>query len=106
MIEIRDETGDVVEIQISAQDFIEAGLLSAGGVLLPGHPWFDATISQNLPPGWREEAITACDGGCFAFKPGSALMVPVTEKALTDYIHGGEYEERLETIGDTETLNS
>ena len=106
MIEIRDETGDVVEVQISARDFVEAGLLSAGGILLPGHPCFDATISQNLPPGWREEALTACDGGCFVFRPGSALMMPASKEQLTDYIHSGEYQERLEAIGETETLNS
>lgn len=106
MIEIRDESGDVVEIQLSTQDFVEAGLLSAGGVLLPGHPLFDVTVSQNLPPGWREQALTACDGGCFAFRPGSALMVPMTKEALSDYIHSGEYEERLETIGEPETLNA
>ena len=100
MQEIRDETGELVEVRITTDDFVNAGLLSSGGIILPGHPLHDVTLNQNLPPGWEDQALSACNGGHFVFKLGSALMVPATESDLTDYLHGGEYEERLQQIGE------
>ena len=101
MIEIRDAEGNVVEVQVSAQDFIDAGLLSQGGIILPGNPLYDASLAQNLPPGWADDAVSACGAGAFVFKLGSGVMVPVSEAELTDYLNGGEYDERLELIGES-----
>ncbi|MEO0884662.1 MAG: hypothetical protein AAFY54_01855 [Cyanobacteria bacterium J06648_10] len=106
MIEIRDEKGDLREVRLTANDFVDAGLLSSGGIILPGHPLHDVTINQNLPPGWQEDAFNDCNAGQFIIKAGSALMTPASEQELTEYLHGGEYEEHLENIGESETLNS
>lgn len=101
MIEIRDAEGDVVEVRISQQDFIDAGLQSPGGVILPGHPCHDVTLAQNLPPGWADKAANSCGAGAFVFKLGSGLMVPASKAELTEYLDGGEYDERLESIGES-----
>ena len=101
MIEICDAEGDVVEVQVSAQDFIDAGLLSPGGIILPGNPAYDASLAQNLPPGWADEAVGSCGAEAFVFKVDSGLMVPASASELTDYLNGGEYDERLELIGES-----
>lgn len=101
MIEVRDETGEVVEVQISAEDFVDAGLLSRGGIILPGHPCYDTTLSHNVPPGWEEEAVGSCDGQNFVFKVDSGLMVPASDAQLAEYLQGGEYEERMTAIGES-----
>lgn len=100
MIEVRDQTGEVVGVRISTEDFVNAGLLSQGGIILPGHPWYDTTLSHNVPPGWKEESIDSCNGQNFIFKVDSGLMVPASETQLTEYLQGGEYEERLTSIGE------
>lgn len=104
MQEIRNEQGEIVEVQITADDFVQAGLLSPGGIILPGHPWHDVTVNQHLPPGWAEQALASCNTACFGFRVGSPLMVPMSSSELTDYLHGGEYDERQQQIGDTENL--
>lgn len=105
MIEIRDETGATVEIRIETEDFIDAGLLSQGGVILPGHPLYDVTLSHNVPPGYHKEAIDSCNGQNFIFKVDSGLMVPASDAQLTEYLNGGEYDERLDAIGESENEN-
>ncbi|MEM9150671.1 MAG: hypothetical protein AAGB19_09485 [Cyanobacteria bacterium P01_F01_bin.3] len=97
MIEICDQDGDVVEVRYSLNDFVEAGMLSPGGIILPKHPLHAATLNQSLPPGWDSQ-FSGQNQGLFVCRPGSDLLEPVAETGLSDYLYGGEYEQRqLET---------
>ena len=66
-------------------------------LILPGNPLFDLTLATP-PPDW--ESVANKDGDTYAFvaEPKSGLMRPVTSKELKDYLHGGEYDERLAEI--------
>lgn len=95
MIEIRTPKGEVKEVQITVADFIKAGLLSPAGLLLPGHPLFDSCLFESLPPGWRAEGLKKFENtATFIIRPGKALMEPVSETELSDYLNSGEWEER------------
>ncbi|GAX43444.1 hypothetical protein NIES4075_44570 [Tolypothrix sp. NIES-4075] len=69
------------------------------GIILPGHPFFDQYLYGTLPPGWRNYAFHNPD---FAFvaRAGSGLLEAVSEDELDEYLEGGEYDDRLEEIGD------
>ncbi|MEO1741301.1 MAG: hypothetical protein AAFR99_05775 [Cyanobacteria bacterium J06629_9] len=97
MREVVDQTGEVKEVHITVDDFISAGLLSPQGlIMLPGHPLYDLTLFQDLPPGWQAQAARDHgDGQVFIHRVGSALMTPATENELQDYLQGGEYDEWL-----------
>lgn len=104
MLEVRDETGEVVELRIEQQDFIEWGQLSPAGIILPGHPLHDATLGQTLPPGWRNEGLRKFgDVAQFAFRPGSAVMEPLSDAELREYLNSGEWDERETEINSLET---
>lgn len=72
---------------------------TASGLILPGHPFFDEYLYSTLPPGWRDYAFHNPD---FAFvgKSGSGILEAVSEEDFEEYIEGGEYDERLEEMGD------
>lgn len=94
MLEIRDENGELQEVRITAQDFVDAGTLSPGGILLPGHPLFDVSLSQTLPPGWREEGLRKFGNVAqFVRRVDSPLLQPVSDAELNEYLHGGEWDE-------------
>lgn len=71
------------------------------GLILPGDPEFEQTLATP-PPGWRETARQDGDSYAFVVEPGSGLMRCVGMRSLTDYLEGGEYDERLEEIGTDE----
>jgi hypothetical protein len=69
-------------------------------LFLPGDPGFDETLATP-PPDWGRAA--AADGQSYAFvvRPGSGgVAEAVTLEELEDFLDGGEYEERLQEIGD------
>lgn len=70
-------------------------------LILPGHPLFDLTLASP-PPNWRE--VAARDGDTYAFvaEPGSGILRPATRAEVTDYLEGGEYDERMAEIGEDE----
>lgn len=72
-------------------------------LILPGDPLFDATLATP-PPNWRDAANR--DGNTYAFvvEPGSGLARPATMAELTEYLEGGEYDERLSEIEDEDYL--
>lgn len=65
-------------------------------ILLPGDPDFEETLGRTLPPN---------SGGkvCIA-RSGSGLLeaVDFDSQELVDYLLGGEYDVRLEEIGEDE----
>lgn len=71
-------------------------------LILPGDPDFNITLGAAMPPGWQ--SVQAATNGDFGFivRPGSLLMEPVTGEELDEYLEGGEYDERLIELGETE----
>jgi len=64
-------------------------------LILPGNPLYDLTLGLNLPP--------ALAGSFFVARAGSGLLEAVSEKEFNEYLHGGEYDQRLaETEEDDE----
>jgi hypothetical protein len=73
-------------------------------IILPGTPEFDLTLGRNLPPNWGH--VAAQNGGLchFVARAGSGILEPVSESELEEYLEGGEYEERLDEMGDEDEL--
>lgn len=71
-------------------------------LILPGNPLFDLTLATALTPGWRQAAERCNAQVAFVAEPGSGLLRPATPDELVDYLEGGEYDDRLEEIGETE----
>lgn len=57
---------------------------------------------MQKPPNWQQAAAKDPDGFAFVFEPGSGLMRVADADDLEDYLYGGEYDERLEEIGEIE----
>jgi hypothetical protein len=69
-----------------------------GLIMLPGEPGFEQTLMTPRPD-WIETANR--DGDSYAFVVGEdGLARPVTSYELTEYLDGGEYDQRLAQIGD------
>ncbi|MBD2100264.1 hypothetical protein [Leptolyngbya sp. FACHB-261] len=74
--------------------------VARGVLILPGHPLFNATLGATLPPGWQQTAAVGNEA-LFVVRPGlSGLFTPATPHEWRDYLEGGEYEARLEELGD------
>jgi hypothetical protein len=71
-------------------------------LILPGNPEFDETLATTLPPDWQEVACRANGDYGFVVDRGSGMIRIVDSSGLTEYLEGGEYDERLESI-DCET---
>lgn len=69
-------------------------------VILPGDPEFDWTLACTLPPGWVEVANQVSQQIAFIASADSGLLRPATDAELTEYLYGGEYDERLAGIDD------
>jgi hypothetical protein len=65
----------------------------SSSLLLPGDPEFNLWLYSSLPPG--ESALTYV-----VRADGSGLLEAVDEDVFTEYIEGGEYDARLEEIGE------
>lgn len=75
-------------------------MLLPRNLILPGDPEFDETLGTSLPPGWEEVANKINQACTFVVDSRSGIMRPATPDELDDYLCGGEYQERLEAIGD------
>lgn len=73
-------------------------------LLLPGDPEFDWTLASSLPPSWRAAAAAIGEQVAFVAEAGSGLLRPATAEELNDYLYGGEYDDRLDEIGDGDEL--
>jgi hypothetical protein len=67
-------------------------------LILPGDPEFNFTLSTALPPDWIAAAERIGQQCVFVCEPGSGLMRPASNEELTEYLYGGEYDERLEEL--------
>ena len=67
-------------------------------LILPGCRLFDETLALNLPPGHT--------AGCnFVARADSGILEPVNDKELTEYLDGGEYQERLANCDEDEAID-
>lgn len=66
-------------------------------LIYPGDPEFDLTLTA-FPPNWRDFAYRNSGEVAFVAEPGSGLLRPVNAQDLTEYIHGGEYDDRLHQL--------
>lgn len=67
-------------------------------LILPGNPLFDLTLAVSLPPNWKDVSDGEGVQCAFVMRSHSGLMDAVDERQLSDYLHGGEYDERLLTL--------
>ena len=63
-------------------------------LVLPGDPAFEATLSGALPP------VNEGMQPLYIQRPGSLLLEPVTPEEMTEFYLSGEYDERLEEMGE------
>jgi hypothetical protein len=71
-------------------------------LILPGDPEFDFTLATALPPSWLAVAERIGQQCSFVADRDSGLLRPATDAELTDYLYGGEYDERLEALDQIE----
>ncbi|MEH2434973.1 MAG: hypothetical protein V7K25_12090 [Nostoc sp.] len=71
-------------------------------IILPGDPEFDWTLQTSIPPHWRQVAQQDPNGFAFCARAESGVLEPMTDKDLEEYLYGGEYDERLEQIGEAD----
>ena len=69
-------------------------------ILLPGDYFYDLTLATSVPADWQVTAAQDSNGYAFVADVDSGLMRSVTSEELEDYLYGGEYEERLISIGE------
>lgn len=68
-------------------------------LLLPGDPEFDWWLSQP-PAFWRHHADRVGDQVCYVADAESGLLRPASASELIEYIESGEYDDRLDAIGE------
>jgi hypothetical protein len=73
-------------------------------ILLPGDPGFQEILGMALPPGWRGERDRLHGEYAFVADAQTGMLRTASEAELLEYIEGGEYEQRLEALGDEEML--
>jgi hypothetical protein len=73
-------------------------------IMVPGDPGFQEILGMALPPGWRGERDRHSGDFAFIADHETGLLRPCSFEELDEYIEGGEYEARLEALGDEEML--
>lgn len=68
-------------------------------LIYPGNPEFDLTLT-TFPPNWREKADRIGGEVVFVAEPGSGLLRPANSQELTEYLYGGEYDERSQELAE------
>ena len=63
-------------------------------LILPGDPGFEEVLGSHLPPGWQQFACKNSEF-CFVADSDTGLLRPATTNETTEYLEGGEYDERL-----------
>lgn len=69
-------------------------------LILPGDPAFSFTLATARRPDWRQREQVMGEPMSFVVEPGSGLARPVSQAELEEYLEGGEYDERLDEIGE------
>ena len=76
----------------------------SSNLLYPGDNLFDYYLA-TLPLNWKELAYQFSGQIAYIAEPRSGLLRPANTKELTEYLYGGEYEERLKEIEDADEIN-
>lgn len=71
-------------------------------LIYPGNPEFEYILGSTLPLNWRQDAWRMLGDYCFVVDYSSGLMRTATQKETREYLEGGEYDERLNQIGELE----
>lgn len=74
-------------------------------LILPGSPAFEATLGAVLPPDWQQVADQH-SALVVVVRPDTGLMEVVSPEEAREYAFGGEYDLRLEAIGELPLENS
>lgn len=69
-------------------------------IILPGDEEFDKTLGLVMPPDWHQVADRHNDI-VFVARAGSGILEAVSQTEAREYHLGGEYDQRLEEIGDS-----
>jgi hypothetical protein len=71
-------------------------MLQSSLLLLPGDEEFDFILQNTPPPGSGRVYVTDLSG----------MIRSVDDEELEEYLEGGEYQERLDQIGDSNALDA
>ncbi|MBD1899263.1 hypothetical protein NDI44_08665 [Trichocoleus sp. DQ-A3] len=71
-------------------------------LIYPGDPEFEGILGTVLPLDWRKTAWQFCGDFNFIVDSQSGLMRVANFEETREYLEGGEYDERLNNIGDSE----
>lgn len=63
-------------------------------LILPGDPEFYTTLGTVTPPAAPDQV--------FIVRAGSLILEPASPDEVDEYLNGGEYDERLQEMGDCE----
>lgn len=72
------------------RDLCDSGSL----LILPGDPLFDFTLATMPPPGSQGCQFLIADSA-------SGILRPANQSDWIEYMEGGEYDERMYSIGDS-----
>lgn len=65
-------------------------------LILPGDVEFDCTLNGLLPP--VDQGVQPL----YVQRPGSLLLEPATAEEMTEFLLGGEYDDRLDEMEEDE----
>ncbi len=74
-------------------------------LILPGTPEFDFTLGTCVPPDWKEEAFSLFGEYTFLADSETGLLRVASFKDTDEYLYGGEYEQRLNQLGDNDEFD-
>ena len=78
-------------------------MLSANNLIYPGDEVFDYYLGI-LPPVCDQLAHQYSGQIAYVAEAGSGILKPANTKEMEEYLYGGEYEERLQEIGEEDGL--
>ncbi len=70
-------------------------------LILPGNPLFNISLA-TLPPGWQNSASNSPK--FIVRSNGAGLLEQVDDRQFQDYVHGGEFDQRLNELDDDEDV--
>ena len=71
--------------------------MHSSNLIYPGYDLFDYHLA-TLPPNFKQ--CFEQDQTAFIADPVSGVLRPASPDELREYVYGGEYDERLEQIGE------
>lgn len=69
-------------------------------LILPGSFEFDEALAMTLPFDWQDYANRNSGDYGFVVDSQTGLLRVTDSKGICEYVEGGEYDERLEAIGE------